>query len=215
VTVSWRDVMVWCNAYSEKSGKVSVYTSSEGAVIRNSSSATCDNAVMDKTKSGFRLPTEVEWEFAFRGGNPSDTTNWAYPYAGSDTAGDVAWYSGNSGATTHPVGTKVANSLGLYDMNGNVWEWCWDRSASVSSSTPADGEDSGTNRMSRGGSWYSSDSVLVSRRVLGPPVVRPRVPDRSLQFISWAQQARHSCCSDMSPSVGMVWSSSTGRASRN
>jgi formylglycine-generating enzyme required for sulfatase activity len=165
-SVSWQDVIVWCNAYSEKGGKVPVYTYG-GAVIRSSSNATaCDNAVMDKTQSGFRLPTEVEWEFAARGGNPSDTTNWNYTYAGSDTVGDVAWYTSNSGSNTHPVGTKVANSLGLYDMSGNVWEWCWDRYGSVSSSTPVDGPTSGSNRLERGGSWgYDASYAGVSYRI--------------------------------------------------
>jgi formylglycine-generating enzyme required for sulfatase activity len=152
--VSWQDIIVWCNAYSEKSGKVPVYTDG-GAVIRSSSDTTaCDHAVMDKTQSGFRLPTEVEWEFAARGGDPRDTMNWGYTYAGSNTVGDVAWYAGNSESATHPVGEKVANSLGLYDMSGNVYEWCWDRYESVSSSTPADGATSGRYRMLRGGGWY-------------------------------------------------------------
>jgi formylglycine-generating enzyme required for sulfatase activity/fibronectin type 3 domain-containing protein len=151
--VSWWDIIVWCNAYSEKSGREPVYTY-QNAVIRSAIDATaCDNAVMDKTKSGFRLPTEVEWEFAVRGGNPSDTTNWNYTYAGSDTVGDVAWYEDNSGSTTHPVGTKAANSLGLYDMSGNVWEWCWDWSGSISDSMPTDGASSGSHRVFRGGGW--------------------------------------------------------------
>jgi formylglycine-generating enzyme required for sulfatase activity len=162
--VSWRDIIVWCNAYSEKNGKVPVYTYG-GAVIRSSSNATaCDNAVMDKTQSGFRLPTEVEWEFAARGGNPSDTTNWNYTYAGSNTVGDVAWYNGNAGSNTHPVGTKAANSLGLYDMSGNVYEWCWDWYGSVSGSTPTDGATSGSHRVLRGSSWINS-AYEVSYRV--------------------------------------------------
>jgi formylglycine-generating enzyme required for sulfatase activity len=164
-TVIWWDIIVWCNAYSEKSGRVPVYTY-QGGVIRNSTDSTaCDNAEMDKTKNGFRLPTEVEWEFAARGGNPSDTTNWNYTCAGSNTVGDVAWYYDNSGYDTHPVGTKVANSLGLYDMSGNVWEWCWDWYESVSSSTPTDGPTSGFYRLLRGGSWdNSADNVEVSCR---------------------------------------------------
>jgi formylglycine-generating enzyme required for sulfatase activity len=161
--VSWRDVIVWCNAYSEKSGRVPVYTY-QGAVIKSSLDGTaCDNAVMDKTKSGFRLPTEVEWEFAARGGDPSDTTNWNYIYAGSDTVGDVVWYEDNSGHTTHPVGTKAANSAGLYDMSGNVFEWCWDwfEFDVISGSTPVDGATSGSGRVARGGSWFNDASYAV------------------------------------------------------
>ena len=111
----------------------------------------------------FRLPTEAEWEYAARGGKKSK----GYKYSGSNTIGDVAWYDGNSGRTTHAVGTKTPNELGLYDMSGNVWEWCQDWYDSYSSSAQTDptGPTSGSYRVYRGGGWIiSARSCRVSRR---------------------------------------------------
>ena len=112
------------------------------------------NRLNSYTDRNFRLPTEAEWEFAARGGNYSRH----YKYSGSNYISDVAWYDGNSGNRTHPVGTKQANELGLYDMSGNVWEWCSDWYGSYSSYSQNDptGPNSGSNRVGRGGSWYGS-----------------------------------------------------------
>ena len=105
------------------------------------------------TGKNYRLPTEAEWEFAARGGIKSK----GYKYSGSNTLGDVAWYLNNSGDTTHDVGTKSPNELGLYDMSGNVWEWCndWYKSQYYrnSPSNNPTGPSSGTCRVIRGGSW--------------------------------------------------------------
>lgn len=103
------------------------------------------------TGRNFRLPTEAEWEFACRGGNNSR----GYKYSGSNNLGSVAWYDDNSGGQTHPVGTKAPNELGIFDMSGNVWEWCSDWYANYTSysQTNPTGPQSGSDRVYRGGSW--------------------------------------------------------------
>lgn len=106
------------------------------------------------TGENFSLPTEAQWEFAARGGNYSK----GYKYSGSDNLDAVAWCWGeSSGWTTHPVGTKQANELGIYDMSGNVWEWCYDWYGPYSSVAITDptGTSSGSYRVFRGGSWCS------------------------------------------------------------
>lgn len=126
----------------------------------------CQNFIENLNKMtglNFRLPTEAEWEFAARGGNSSNHTL----YSGSNNIDDVAWYSGNSGSVTHPVALKKPNELGLFDMSGNVWEWCEDFYEPYTSKYQVNphGPQFGSKRVARGGSCgYSERYCQVSFR---------------------------------------------------
>ena len=126
------------------------------------------NRLNDLTGKRFALPTEAQWEYAARGGVKSK----GYTYSGSNTLGNVAWYTDNSGGATHPVATKAPNELGIYDMSGNVWEWCQDWYGSYPSYSETDpkGPSSGQNRVDRGGGCYDDESYCrVSRRNFNSP----------------------------------------------
>ena len=108
----------------------------------------------------FALPTEGQWEYAARGGKYSNS----YTYSGSSTIDNVAWYTSNSGSTTQPVASKGANELGLYDMTGNVWEWCSDWYGALTNNTTLTdptGAADGSNRVVRGGGWYDAAACCV------------------------------------------------------
>ncbi|NIM94290.1 MAG: SUMF1/EgtB/PvdO family nonheme iron enzyme [Anaerolineales bacterium] len=108
--IKWFDAVAYCNWLSENAGLMPCYSGPRKLVK------------WDVTADGYRLPTEAEWEYAARGGPLSR----GYLYAGSNDPDKVAWYGVNSGDQTYPVGKKASNELGLYDMSGNIWEWCWD-----------------------------------------------------------------------------------------
>ena len=151
--ISWYDALVYCNTLSIKEGLTPCYAiggkthPSEWSAVPTEYDSTWDAAICDFTADGFRLPTEAEWEWAARGGE-------SYTCAGSDNIDEVAWYNGNTNKTgTRDVKTKKANGYGLYDMSGNVWEWCWDWDETIDISTDSTGAVSGSGRVFRGGGW--------------------------------------------------------------
>ena len=147
-SIRWYEAVRFCNRLSERQGLEPCY---------DEKNWNCDFA-----KNGYRLPTEAEWEYAARGGRLSK----GYEYSGSDRVSDVAWYESNSYYKSHPVKTKKPNELGLYDMSGNVWEWCNDwYEVSLGGGANPIGPASGLFRVHRGGSWnFDAGDCAVSYR---------------------------------------------------
>ena len=145
--VSWYEAVAYCNALSAKERLPSCYQIN-GTTVGWADGAKC---------TGYRLPTEAEWEYAANPASPPRTV-----YAGSDTVDGVAWIDTNAGSTTHAVKTKTANGRGLYDLSGNVWEWVWDWYQSNYEALPATdpiGPSTGASRVIRGGAWDNTATI--------------------------------------------------------
>lgn len=158
INVSWIGAVKYCNWLSARNGLDKVYDLQIDSTGTNVTAVHWD-------ANGYRLPTEAEWEFAAKGGsNPK-----GYLYTGSNDPNEVAWYTVNSKNESQDVGTKKANELGIFDLLGNAWEWCWDYySPSYYKSSPSNdphGPDSGQKRVYRGGCFKSSiDQLRITKR---------------------------------------------------
>jgi formylglycine-generating enzyme required for sulfatase activity len=156
--MSWYDAVKWCNAKSEHELLRPVYHM-EGKVYRSGEFGPDGSRLITRHEraNGYRLPTEAEWEWAARGGPLSK----GYKFSGSDTPTDVGWYEENAAGSVQPVGKKAANELGIHDMSGNVWEWCWDL------------DESGYAHRIRGGSWRNKEGEgTVCYRISRSPETR-------------------------------------------
>jgi formylglycine-generating enzyme required for sulfatase activity len=155
-SVSWFDAVKFCNALSEKAGLPPAYEI-DGETV-----------TWRRDAGGYRLPTEAEWEYAARGGAGAVSP----PYAGGETADEAGWYDANSGKASHPVKGKAPNGLGLYDMSGNLWEWCWDGYGQYPQEAAADpaGPAESARRVLRGGAWFTPANLLrVTNRYWNVP----------------------------------------------
>lgn len=164
--ISWYDAVYYCNALSNKTGKKCAYKI-EIEEIDRTGNITSAQVELDITSNGYRLPTEAEWEFAARGGGLEASTDWSYNYSGSNKIDSVCWDIINSSRKSHQVGLKSPNRLGLYDMSGNVAEWCHDfyHYISPTKETNPTGTLHGDFKVFRGGSFASSsEDCTVSKR---------------------------------------------------
>ena len=171
-SVTWWEALEFCNKLSEKYNLEPVYDlSKKGILMINQLDGEKSNPnIADfKKTEGFRLPTEVEWEWFACGGEVAmQDRTFGFMYSGSNDIYEVGWYGNNSRGRTHDVGTKKPNQLGIYDCSGNVYEWCYDTANSgyISEKTPYIYDETESNRRLKGGSWYDKNNskCILSKR---------------------------------------------------
>lgn len=164
--VSWYQAVIFCNGLSILEGLTPCYSikgetnPEKWKEAPTKSNGTWNKVACDFSASGYRLPTEAEWEYAAKGGPAGK----GYVYSGGDKLADVAWCDASKAGSQKPVGTKTPNELGLYDMSGNVWEWCWDWYGPYSGNPETDpvGPTSGKSRIFRGGNWAGAEKYQRS-----------------------------------------------------
>jgi formylglycine-generating enzyme required for sulfatase activity len=199
--LSWREAAVFCNRYSEMEGLDPVYyLEGEEEPLGEASTVMAadtgaDRVLMKEGAGGFRLPTEAEWEFAARGGDPQ-SLRWHFSYAGSEDIDEAAWYAGNAffpgpespAYGPHRGGEKKANALGLADMSGNLYEYCWDWYGEISPGLSPLGPGPGdfAHRVIRGGSWrtWERQCRVTARNYFRPFIGSPMIGFRLARSLS-------------------------------